>query len=148
MKVILNEDVKSLGKKGEVVEVSDGYARNFIFSKKLGVEATSANLNNLKLKKANDEKIAKEQLAEAQAFAKDLESKSVTLSIKMGEGGKNFGSISTKEIVAAASKQLNLELDKKKVVLKDPIKSAGIFTVAIKLHPQVTGSLKVNVVEE
>ena len=148
MKVILNEDVKSLGKKGEVVEVSDGYARNFIFSKKLGVEATSANLNNLKLKKANDEKIAKEQLAEAQAFAKDLESKSVTLSIKMGEGGKNFGSISTKEIVAAARKQLNLELDKKKVVLKDPIKSAGIFTVAIKLHPQVTGSLKVNVVEE
>ena len=140
--------MKSLGKKGEVVEVSDGYARNFIFSKKLGVEATSANLNNLKLKKANDEKIAKEQLAEAQAFAKDLESKSVTLSIKMGEGGKNFGSISTKEIVAAASKQLNLELDKKKVVLKDPIKSAGIFTVAIKLHPQVTGSLKVNVVEE
>ena len=148
MKVILTEDVKSLGKKGDLVDVSDGYARNFILAKKKGLEATPANLNNLKLKKANDEKVAQEQLEAAQAFAADLKTKEVKLSIKTGEGGKAFGSITSKEIAAAAEEQLSITLDKKKIVLKDPIKTEGTYQVPIKLHPQVTGELKVSVTEE
>ncbi|MBR3102484.1 MAG: 50S ribosomal protein L9 [Lachnospiraceae bacterium] len=148
MKVILTEDVKSLGKKGDLVDVSDGYARNFILSKKKGLEATPANLNSLKLKKANDEKIAQEQLEAAQAFAADLKTKEVKLTIKKGEGGKAFGSITSKEIATAAEEQLSVTLDKKKIVLKDPIKTEGTYQVPIKLHPQVTGELKVSVTEE
>ncbi len=147
MKVILNQDVKSLGKKGDIVDVSDGYARNFILAKKLGVEASASNLNDLKLKKANDEKVAQQQLEDAREFAKVIESKKVVLKIKQGEGGKTFGSISSKEIAAAAKEQHGLELDKKKIVLKDPIKSAGAFQVPIKLHPKVTASLQVSVEE-
>lgn len=148
MKVILTEDVKSLGKKGDLVDVSDGYARNFILSKKKGLEATPANLNSLKLKKANDEKVAQEQLDAAKAFAADLKTKEVKLSIKTGEGGKAFGSITSKEIATAAEEQLSITLDKKKIVLKDPIKTEGTYQVPIKLHPQVTGELKVSVTEE
>lgn len=147
MKVILNQDVKSLGKKGDIVEVSDGYARNFILAKKLGVEANSSNLNDLKLKKANDEKIAQQQLEDAREYAKVIESKKVVLKIKQGEGGKTFGSISSKEIAAAAKEQHDMELDKKKIVLKDPIKSVGAYQVPIKLHPKVTASLQVSVEE-
>ena len=147
MKVILLEDVKSLGKKGAIVEVSDGYARNYIFAKKLGLEATSQNLNDLKLKKAHEDKLAQQRLEEAKAFASDLEKVQVTLKIKAGEGGKLFGSISSKEIAQAAKEQLNLEIDKKKMVLPTPIKAVGTTMVPIKLHPQVTGELKVIVQE-
>ena len=142
MKVILTEDVKSLGKKGDIVEVSDGYARNFLISKKKGVEATAANLNNLKLKNANDEKVAKENLEEAKRLADEIAKKEVSLKIKTGEGGKTF------EIAAAAASQCGLELDKKKIVLKDPIKTIGEYRVPVKLHPQVTAELKVTVLEE
>lgn len=148
MKVILTEDVKSLGKKGDVVEVSDGYARNFLISKKKGVEANAANLNNLKLKNANDEKVAKENLEEAKRLADVISQKEVSLKIKTGEGGKTFGSVSSKEIAAAAASQCGLELDKKKIVLKDPIKTVGEYKVPVKLHPQVTAELKVIVLEE
>ena len=115
MQVVLLEDVKSLGKKGQIVNVNDGYARNFILKKNLGVEATAKNLNDLKLQKANAEKIAAEQLAAAKELAEKLEGMSVTLSMKAGEGGKAFGSVSGKEIAAAAKEQLNLEIDKKKL---------------------------------
>lgn len=148
MKVILLQDVKSLGKKGQMVEVSDGYARNFILKKKLGVEATSKNLNDLKLQKAHEDKLAKEQLEAAQALAKDLEEKEVVCQMKVGEGGKTFGSVSTKEIAQAVKEQLSLDLDKKKMVLDEPIKNLGVHNVKLKLHPQVTGSLKVKVVEK
>jgi large subunit ribosomal protein L9 len=148
MKVILTEDVKSLGKKGEVVEVSDGYARNFLLSKKKALEATPENLNNLKLKKANTERIEKEKLEEAKRFAEELKTKTVVLSLRQGEGGRTFGSISTKEIAEAAKEQLGYELDKKKLALKDPVKSIGSFTVQVKLHPQVTAELGLKVVEE
>ncbi len=148
MKVILTEDVKSLGKKGELVDVSDGYARNFILAKKKGIEATPANLNNLKLKKANDEKVAKENLEAAKAFAEDLKTKTIKLSIRAGEGGKTFGSISSKEIATAAEEQHGLKLDKKKIMLKDPIKAAGNHVVQVRLHPQVVGELKIEVSEE
>ncbi|MBR5508481.1 MAG: 50S ribosomal protein L9 [Lachnospiraceae bacterium] len=147
MKVILLEDVKSLGKKGQIVEVNDGYARNFIFAKKLGVEATPKNLNDLKLQKAHEDKVAAQKLADAKAFAAELEKVQVVLKIKTGEGGRLFGSISSKEIAEAAKKQLNLEIDKKKLVMPNPIKAVGTTMVPIKLHPQVTGELKVVVQE-
>ena len=147
MKVILLEDVKSLGKKGQIVDVSDGYARNFIFAKKLGLEATPKNLNDLKLQKAHEDKVAAQKLADAKVFAADLEKVQVVLKIKAGEGGRLFGSISSKEIAQAAKEQLNLEIDKKKLVMPNPIKAVGTTMVPIKLHPQVTGELKVIVQE-
>ena len=132
MKVILLEDVKALGKKGAIVNVSDGYARNMILPKKLGVEATPKNLNDLKLQKANAEKVAK-----------DLETKEIILTLKVGEGGRTFGSVSSKEISEAAKVQLGLDIDKKKLQLPSPIRNLGVTQVPVKLHPKVTGSLKV-----
>ena len=148
MKVILLEDVKTLGKKGEIVEVNDGYARNFVLPKKLGLEASTKNLNDLRLKKANDEKLAAEQLEQAKQFAQKLAELEVLVYIKAGEGGKTFGSVSSKEIVRAALEQHGIELDKKKIVLQEAIKNFGAYEVAVKLHPQVTGTLKVKVQEE
>ena len=134
MEVVLLEDVKALGKKGQIVKVSDGYGRNFILTKKLGIEA-------------NEAKIAAEHLAAAKDLAKHLEDKSITLSIKAGEGGKAFGSVSSKEIAKAIKDQLNLDIDKKKLVLPEPIKTFGTHEVPIKLHKEVTGKLAVKVVE-
>lgn len=147
MKVILSEDVKSLGKKGEVVNVNDGYARNFIFKKNLGVEATGKNLNDLKLKKANEEKLAQQQYEEAQELAKKLESGKVELPMKMGEGGRTFGSVSSKEIAQAIHDQMGYEVDKKKIQMKEPIKSIGTHMVPVKVHTKVTAEVKVVVVE-
>ena len=147
MKVILLEDVKSLGKKGQIVNVSDGYARNMILPKKLGVEATSKNLNDLKLRKANEEKVAQENLDAAKAFAEELSTKEVILTLKVGEGGRTFGSVSSKEISEAAKKQMNLDIDKKKLQLENPIRNLGVTNVPVRLHPKVTGSLKVWVKE-
>ena len=147
MKIILLEDVKSLGKKGEIVNVSDGYARNMILPKKLGVEATPKNLNDLKLQKANADKVAQENLEAAREFAANLESKQVILTLKVGEGGKTFGSVSAKEISEAAKEQLDLDIDKKKLQLSGPIKDLGVTQVPVRLHPKVTGSLKVWVKE-
>ena len=147
MEVILLEDVKSLGKKGDMVTVSEGYARNFLLKKKIGVEATAKNKNDLKLQKQHEEKVAREKLEEAKAFAEELKEKSITVSIKTGSGGRSFGSVSTKELAAAAKEQLGYDLDKKKMILDVPIKSPGIFTMPIKLHPQVMGELKVIVKE-
>lgn len=147
MEVILLQDVKTLGKKGDTVKINDGYARNFILPKKLGIEATPKNLNDLKLKKANDEKVAKEIYEEAKAFGERLKEMEVNVSIKTGEGGKIFGSVSSKEIAEAAKAQLGIELDKKKMVLPSPIKTLGTTLVPIKLHPKVTSELKVNVRE-
>lgn len=147
MEVILLADVKTLGKKGELVNVSDGYAKNFLFKKKLGIEATAQNKNDLKLQKKHEEKVAQEKLDDAKAFAEEIKEKSITVSIKTGSGGRSFGSVSTKELAAAAKEQLGYELDKKKMVLPEPIKSPGIFDLPIKLHPKVMGSLKVIVQE-
>ena len=138
MKVILLEDVKSLGKKGEIVNVNDGYARNFILPKKLGLEATSKNLNDLKLQKQNDEKVAQEKLDAAKALAEEIKEKSITVKIQAGVEGKVFGSISSKEIATEAKKQLNMDID-------DAIKSLGTYNVNIKLHKDVTATLTVKV---
>ena len=147
MKVILLEDVKALGKKGQIVNVNDGYARNFILPKKLGLEATSKNLNDLKLQNANKEKLAQEALDAAKELAAKLEAGKVVLSIKTGEGGKAFGSVSSKEIATEVKNQMGYEIDKKKIQLKDAIKTLGTHTVPVKLHAKVTAELKVVVTE-
>lgn len=148
MKVILTEDVKSLGKKGDIVDVSDGYARNFILKTKKGIEANSKNLNDLKLKHANDEKIAQEQYEAAVELGKKLEAGQIQLSIKTGEGGKAFGSVSSKEVAANVKSQMGLDVDKKKVQLKEPIKVLGTHKVPVRLHAKVTAELTVVVTEE
>ena len=147
MKIILLQDEKKLGKKGEIIEASEGYARNYILPKKIGVEATSKNLNDLKLHKANEEKIAQENLDGAKALAAELETKQVVVKIKAGEGGKTFGSVSSKEIATACKEQHNIEIDKKKIQLPEQIKSIGAYEVPVKLHSQVTANLKVKVEE-
>ncbi|MDD6056785.1 MAG: 50S ribosomal protein L9 [Clostridiales bacterium] len=148
MKVILLQDVKALGKKGEIVDVSDGYARNMIFPKKLGVEATAKNLNDLKLQNRHADKVAQENLEAAQALADELKDKKVTVKMKAGEGGRTFGSVSTKEIATAAKQQLGMDLDKKKMQLPEPIKTFGMTEITIRLHPKVTGTFTVHVIEE
>lgn len=147
MKVILLEDVKSLGKKGQIVNVNDGYARNFILPKKLGLEANNKNLNDLKLQKQNQEKIAQENLDAAKALAEKLGAAKVELTIKTGEGGRVFGSVSSKEIAIAVKEQLGYDIDKKKIQLKDAIKGLGTHIVPVKLHPKVTAELNVHVSE-
>ena len=143
MKVILLQDVKSVGKKGDMVELSEGYARNFILPKKLGVEANSANMNNLKLQKANEAKLAKEQYDAAVAFSKEVEEMLVKVGLKSGEGGKTFGSISSKEIVTAVKEQYGKEIDKKKLQMPEAIKAIGTYEVTVKLHPKVSATLRV-----
>ena len=147
MKVILLQDVKKLGKKGEIIEASDGYARNYILPQKLGVEANNKNLNDLKLQKKNEEKIARQLLEEAEALSEEIGKKPVVVSMKAGEGGKVFGSVSSKEIVAAMKAQNGQDIDKKKIQLNEPIRSFGTHEVGIKLHPQVTATLRVKVEE-
>lgn len=148
MKIILLEDVKNLGKKGQLVEVADGYARNAILPKKLGIEATAKNMNDLKLKKANEEKVAKEQLEAARQFARGMENDKVVVYLGAGEGGKTFGSVSSKELAQAYLEQCKKDIDKKKIIIKEPIRSFGMFEIPVKLHPEVTGILKVQVLEK
>jgi large subunit ribosomal protein L9 len=148
MKVILLQDVKALGKKGDIVEVSDGYARNAILPKKLGVEATTKNRNDLKLQQKHADKVAAENLEKAKELAKVIEQQKVVVKLKTGEGGRTFGSVSTKEIAQAAREQTGLDLDKKKMQLAESIKALGSYEVPVKLHPQVTAKLTVQVTEE
>ena len=148
MEVILLEDVKTLGKKGQIVKINDGYARNYVLPKKLGLEATAKNLNDLKLQKARQAKEEAQELADAKALAVKIEEKAVTVSMKIGEGGRTFGAISTKEIAAEAKQQLGLDIDKKKMKLDEPIKTLGTHDVTVKLHKDVTATLKVKVVEK
>lgn len=148
MKIILLQDEKKLGKKGDIVDVNDGFARNYVLPKKIGVEATGKNLNDLKLQKANADKLAKEALQAAKDFAEKMKEETVVVKMKAGAGGKAFGSVSSKEIAQAYKEQNGKEIDKKKIVVNDPIKGFGTFEVKVKLHPQVTADLTVKVVEE
>ena len=148
MKVILLQDVKSLGKKGQVVEVSEGYARNYVLPKKLGVEANNTNVNNLKLQKQKEERKAAQELADAKAMAEKLKEVTIEVKVKTGEGGKVFGSVSAKEIVEAAKKQKNLTIDKKKLLMDEAIKSCGVHIIKIRLHKDVIGEFKVHVSEK
>ena len=146
MDVILLEDVKTLGKKGQIVKINDGYARNYVLPKKLGIEATAKNLNDLKL--ARKEKEAAEELAAAKELAAKIKECTVTVSMKTGEGGRTFGTVSTKEVAEEAKKQLGLDIDKKKMKLDVPIKALGNYIIQIKLHKDVTAELTVKVVEK
>ena len=148
MKIILLADVKSLGKKGEVVNVSDAYARNQLIPKNLGIEATGKALNDLKLQNMHADKVAEENYQAALKLADEIKEKSIEVKMKAGEGGRTFGSVSTKEIAQATKEQLGIELDKKKMQLKDGIKAFGVYEVPVKVHPKVTALLKVKVTEE
>lgn len=148
MKMILLQDVRTLGKAGDTVTVSDGYARNALIPKGLAVEATEKNKNDLKLRKQHEEKLAAEKLEQAQALAAKLEGLKFTVYMKKGEGDRAFGSVSSKEIAEAARTQHGLELDKKKIQLDEPIRGFGMRQVPIRLHPQVTGTLYVSVQEK
>ena len=148
MKVILLQDVNSLGKKGDIVDVSEGYARNMILPKKLGVEANKKNLNDLKLQNQHADKVAQENLEAAQAMAKVIEDWVVETKIKTGEGGRTFGSVSSKEICAAVKAQYKETIDKKKIQMDEPIRSLGTYEVKVKLHPKVTATMRVHVGEE
>ena len=145
MKVILLQDVKTKGKKDDIIEVSDGYARNFLLTKGLAVEATPKNLNDVKLKKANEAHLAAEELAEAKAEAEKIGKSEIVLKIRAGEGGKTFGSVTSKEIADAANEQAGLKIDKKKIVLDEPIKVVGDYEINVKLHPEVTAKLAVKI---
>ena len=147
MKVILMEDVKNVGKKGELVKASDGYAKNFLFPKKLAVEATKSNLNDFELKQKAEAKRKKEELEQAQNMAKELENKTVTVKVKTGENGKLFGSVTNKEVAEEIVKQTGMEIDKKKVSIGDPIKMVGERTAVIKLHPKVSAEITIKIVE-
>ena len=148
MEIILLEDVKALGKKGEIVKVSDGYARNYILPKKLGLEANAKNLNDLKIQKEKKQRQDELELAAAKEFAVKVEAKPVRLCIKTGKEGRVFGAISSKEISLAAKTQLGLDIDKKKMKLEESIKALGTYEIACKLHKDVTAQLKVVVEEE
>jgi large subunit ribosomal protein L9 len=148
MKVILLADVKPHGKKGDIVEVSDGYDRNVLFKKNQGVEATPENLNNLKLQNQHADKVAAENLAEAKALAEEMKEWLVETSIKTGEGGRTFGSVSSKEIAQEVKAQYQRDIDKKKIQMDGAINTLGVHEVKVKLHPQVTATLRVHVGEK
>lgn len=147
MKIILLKDDKKLGKKGDIIEANDGFARNFILPQKIGMEATAKNLNDLKLQKANTERLALEQLETAKNLASLLESKTIIVKMKAGEGGRAFGSISSKEIASTCKEQHGIEIDKKKIIMSESLKNFGIYELDVKLHPQVTAKIKVHVQE-
>ena len=146
MKVILLQDVKGKGKKGQMIEVSDGYARNFMLPKKMAIEATADAINTMKMNdKATQERIAREK-AEALAISKKLREMTLTVTAKGGGAGRLFGAVTNAEIASALEKQ-GIKLDKRKIVLSDPIKSVGTYTVQCKLGYEITAPLTVKIVE-
>jgi large subunit ribosomal protein L9 len=148
MKVILQQDVKGQGKKGQIVNVNDGFARNFLFPKDLAVEASNTNVSLLKQKKESEDSKKKKELEQAKSLAEKLSRASVTLKAKSGENGKLFGSITVKEIADALKSQGKIEIDKRKIVLDEPIKTLGTRILEVKIYPEVVGKLTVKVISE
>jgi large subunit ribosomal protein L9 len=148
MKVILNADVKDVGKSGALVDVSEGYARNFLFPRKLAAEATPAAMKQWEERKKAEQRKEERLLAAAQELAKELGEAKVVLKAKSGEGGKLYGTITNKEIAAAIEKQTKHEVDKRKIEINEPIKALGTYNFTVKLHPKVSASMKVSVTEE
>lgn len=148
MKVILLKDIKSLGKAGDLVEAKDGYARNYLFPKGLAIEATEGNLKTLREKKKVEKKKKKEEYNDALKLKKKLDENSVEIKGKAGEGGKLFGSITSKDISAALKKQYNIKIDKRKIDLNENIKTLGTTIVDVKIYPEVVANLAVKVIEE
>lgn len=148
MKVILQQEVKKLGKKGDIIEVSEGYARNYLLPQKLAIPATANNVNNAKIQKAAEERRKERALDEAKLLAAQMAKIAITIPVKMGEGGRLFGSVTAKDIAEAIAKEHKLDIDKRKIELKDAIKSLGTFTVPIKLHAEVTTEIQVTIKPE
>ena len=147
MKVILLQDVKKLGKKGEIIEVSEGYGRNFLLPRKLAAPGTAENINDAKQKQAAAQHKAQVASDEAVILASQLKKVELTIPVKVGEGGKVFGAVTGKNVSEAAKKQYDIDLDKKKVEIKEPIKTLGTYEVIIRVHPTITSVIKVHVVE-
>lgn len=147
MKVILLEDVKKVGKRGDIIEVSEGYGRNVLIKKGQALEGTPANLNNAKQKQASAAHKKQVDNDEAKILASQLAKVEVRIPVKMGEGGRVFGSVTGKDISDALAKQFDVDVDKKKIELKDPIKTLGVHDVVIRVHPEITTTIKVDVVE-
>jgi large subunit ribosomal protein L9 len=148
MKVIFQQDVKGQGKKGEIKEVSEGYARNYLFPRKLAVEATEGNLRAWKDQKRREEARQQQERQQAQALAEKLKDLQVTIRAKAGEGGRLFGAVTSKQISEQLKQAHGLKVDKKKILLEEPIRSLGVTRVPVKLHPEVMATVAVHVVEE
>jgi len=148
MKVILLQDVKGLGKKGEVINASDGYARNFLFPKKVAAEATEGNMKTLKEQKTSQEMKKQQEIEEAKDLAKKIEKSPIEITAKAGDGGRLFGSVTSKDLAEALEKQYKIKIDKRKIVLPEPIRELGVRHIEIKIHPGVVGKLKVSIKEQ
>jgi len=148
MKVILLEDIKGTGKKDQIINAADGHAKNYLFPKKLAIEATKENISALAFKQKKEEEKRAQELAEAKELAKKIEDQSLKISVKTGEGGKLFGAVTNKEIAHALEEQGSIKIDKKKITLKDGIKSVGATVVDVKLHTSVVAKLKVSIVAQ
>lgn len=148
MKVILLDNIKGVGKKDEIINASDGYARNFLFPKKLAVEANNENMSKLKAKKQSEQYKKDVNKENAEKIAKKLDDITLTIKVKAGENGKIFGGVTSKEISEELKKQYKIDIDKKKIILNENIKNLGSFDISIKLFEGVTGKLKVKVISE
>ncbi|MBB6454444.1 large subunit ribosomal protein L9 [Salirhabdus euzebyi] len=148
MKVIFTKDVKGKGKKGDVKEVAEGYARNYLLKNNLAVEATNANLSALKAKKNKEQKLEQEELEDAKKLKETLASLTVELAAKAGDGGRLFGSVTSKQIADALKKKHKINIDKRKIELDQPIRALGFTDVPVKLHPDVVGTIKVHIGEK
>ena len=147
MRVILNKDVKDIGKIGQIVEVSEGYARNYLMPRHLATEATESALKAKAEKEKRDQVKAEKLKAEMQEFAAKLSEKTVTLSAKAGEGGRLYGAITAKEIALETKKQTGFEIDKRRIEMEDSIRALGYYDLTVKVHPEVTAKLRVHVIE-
>jgi large subunit ribosomal protein L9 len=146
MKVILQQEVKKLGRKGEIIEVAEGYARNYLLPHKLALPATSDTVNIIKQQKAAEERRTQRQQDEAKLLAAELAKVKVTIPVKTGEGGRMFGSVTAKDIADALTAQHKIDIDKRKIELKDAFKAIGTYTVTVKVHPEVTTQIEVQVI--
>lgn len=145
MKVILQADVKGTGKKGQILEVADGFARNFLFPKKLAIEATAGNIQDVSHKKAVEDRRKAKEKEDAIQLGNKISSLQIEVKTKTGEGGRLFGSVTSKEIADALKKQHGVEIDKRKLDVKEPIKALGSYEIHVKIHPEVTAKLQVQV---
>ncbi len=147
MQVILTQDVKNVGKKGQLVEISDGYGTNFLLPKKLAILATKSNINELKLKEKSEEHKKELEFKAAQELGEQIKQTTLKIPVKIGDNGKLFGSVTNKEISIEFEKQYNLKIDKKKIVLKDTIKNIGTHSITVKIHPKVSVDVNVQILE-
>ena len=146
MKVILQQEVKKLGKKGDVIEVSEGYARNFLLPKKYAIEATAVNVNSVKLKKETEARKQQQAVDEAKLMAAQLSKIEVTIPVKIGDGGKLFGSVTGKDIADVLKEKNNIDIDRRKIELKEGIKAVGEYEAVIRVHPEITSKIKDHII--